>query len=145
MIRVQLTSAFFDDTLAITGQYVVPLKITASSADSILMGKPSMAGADPRIKAQWESNKSPKFWTMYGIKYVNAYQGTYLHRGRDVRVTTLTGVPFDTTIFHNRYVEKDALIKLSTIGRRKVMTNGLGKIVAATHSMTLEFTNDFGT
>ena len=145
LIRVTLTDAYFNDTLAITGQYVVPLKITDSSADSILMGKPAMAGADPRLKAQWESNKSPKYWTMYAIKYVNAYHGTYLHRGRDIRVTTATGIPFDTSVFRNRYVEKDLLIKLSTIGRKKAITNGLGKIVATTHSMTLDFANDIGT
>lgn len=145
MIRVALTDAFFNDPIAITGQYVVPLKITGTSADSILMGKPAITGADPRINSNWESDRSPKYWVMYGIKYVNAYHGTYLHRGRDIRIITATGVPFDTAVFHNRDVEKDLLIKLQTIGRKKAITNGLGKTIASTHSMTLEFANDKGT
>ncbi len=141
--RVQLTSAFFDDTLAITGQYVVPLKITGSSADTILTGKAAIAGADPRIKAEWESNMSPKDWVMYGIKYVNAYHGTYFHRGKDIQVTTATGVQFNTVVFRNRYVEKDALINLKTIGRTKVITNGVGSL-SGSNSMTLSFDNDKG-
>jgi hypothetical protein len=147
LIEVQLTDAFFNDTVAILGTYVIPLKITGSSADSILMGQPLRAGADPRIAAQWVTNKSPKNWTMYGIKYVNAYHGNYLHRGRDIRRVTATNVPYDTIRFRNPYgyVEKDALINLKTVGRRKAMSNGLGGITATNRSMILEFTNDFGT
>jgi len=144
-IRVQLTSSFFDDTLAITGQYVVPLKITDTSADTILEGKAAISNADRRVKSNWESNKSPKNWVMYGIKYVNAYHGTYLHRGRDIQVTTATGVPFDTTVWRNPfgYIEKDPLIKLFTIGRNKAISNGVGPLVG-TNSMTLTFANDKG-
>lgn len=147
LISIQLKDAFFNDTVAILGTYVIPLKITGTSADSILQGQPSAAVADPRILAHWAVNKSPKNWVMYGIKYVNAYHGTYLHRGRDIRYITATNVPYDTVRFRNPYgyVEKDALIKLTTVGRRKVMSNALGNIVAANRTMILEFSNDFGT
>lgn len=147
LIRVQLTDAFFNDTVAILGTYVIPLKITGTSADSVLMGQTTMVGADPRITSQWLANRSPKYWTMYGIKYVNAYHGNYLHRGRDMRKITATNAPFDTTYFRNPfgYVEKDILINMKTVGRRKVMSDGLGGIHATNRSMILEFTNDFGT
>jgi hypothetical protein len=144
-IRVQLADQFFNDTIAITGQYVVPLKITATSADSILMGNPAKTNPDPRIVGNWQSNQSPKYWTMFGINYVNAYHGTYLHRGRDIRVVTATSFK-DTVIFRNAfgYVEKDALIVLSTVGRKRVITNGVGNLVDATHSMIIDFADDKG-
>lgn len=146
LILVQLTDAFFNDTLSITGQYVLPLKITATSADSILSGKASAENPDPRIVGHWLSNKSPKNWVMYGIKYVNAYHGTYLHRGRDIRITTATGVPKDTIKFRdpNGYIEKSPLIELFTTGRNRVITNGVGNLLA-NNSMTLTLANDKGT
>jgi hypothetical protein len=145
LIRIQLTDAFFDDTLAILGRYVIPLKITASSADSILSGSPIFSGADPRIIDQWYPNMSPKDWVMYGINYVNPYHGTYLHRGRDIRKTTATGLPFDTIVFRAKYVEKDALIKMTTVGRDETISNGLGNKLAGKNSMLLKFDNDKGT
>ena len=146
-VRIQLTSQFFDDTIAITGRYVVPLSITGTSADSVLMGKPAISNPDPRIVGNWESNKSPKYWVMYGINYVNAYHGTWLHRGADIRVTNATGVTKDTVVFRNPYgyIEKSPLIVLSTIGRKRVMTNGLGDQIGASFSMVVEFANDKGT
>ena len=145
-IRVQLTSAFFDDTIATTGRYVIPLRITGTSADSILTGKVSSGSAgDPRVTGDWESNASPKDWVMYGIKFVNAYHGTYLHRGRDLTTTTATGLPYDTVIFRAKYVEKDVLIKMTTVGRKKVISNGAGNKINPNRAMLLSFENDLGT
>jgi hypothetical protein len=76
---------------------------------------------------------------------VNAYHGTYLHRGRDIRTDKATGNPVDTTIFRNKYVEYDILIKLASTGRRKVVSNGLGNRTGGNYAMTLEFANDKGT
>lgn len=144
MIRVQLTDAFFDDTLSVTGRYVVPLRITGTSADSILTGQPATSNPDFRITSHWESNRFPKDWVMFGIKYVNAYHGTYLHRGRDLIVETSTGAPIDTTVFRSRYVETDMIIRLTTVGRNKVITNGLANTTGGNFSMMLEFANDKG-
>jgi hypothetical protein len=144
LIRVQLADAFFNDSLAITGQYVIPLKLTGTSADSILQGKASVTGADPRVTGQWNPNQSPKDWVMYGINYVNPYHGTWLHRGRDIRKITATGVSFDTVKFHQLYVEKDALIKLTTFRRNQVTSNALGIKTGAAFTMLLTFANDKG-
>lgn len=143
LVRVELNSSFFDDTISLTGRYVIPLRITDTSADTILLGKPAITNADERIRSNWESNKSPKDWVMYGIKYVNAYHGTYLHRGVDYIDSTASGVHADTIRFRNRYVEKDALIVLTSVARNKVMTNGVGNLYG-TNSMELTFANDKG-
>lgn len=143
-IRVQLTDAFFDDTLSITGLYVIPLKLTGTNAGGLLTGKPAVSDPDPRNVAHWESNRSPKDWVMFGIKYVNAYHGTYLHRGRDIVVETATGTATDTIVFRGKYVELDMTMKMTTVGRRTVVSNGLGNRTGGDYAMTLEFQNDSG-
>lgn len=141
LIRVELTDAFFNDPLAVTGRYVIPLRITGTSADSILSGKQAMPGeADRRVVGDWESGKAPKDWVLYGIKFVNAYHGTYLHRGRDIIYNG--GVPVDTVEFRNRYVEKDIIIQLTTTGLQSVSTNGIADRVSRTGKLSMELVFD---
>jgi hypothetical protein len=145
LIRVELTDDFFNDTLSLTGQYVIPLRITGTSADSVLSGKQAKPGiADRRVLSDWESGKAPKDWVLYGIKYVNAYHGTYLHRGRDI--ISNGGVPTDTVVFRNRYVERDITYLLTTTGLLSVATNGIGNKTSKTgkYSMGLAFANSQG-
>ncbi len=145
LIRIELSDAFFNDPLSLTGQYVVPFRITGTSADSVLSGKQAKPGvADRRILADWESGKAPKDWVLYGIKYVNAYHGTYLHRGRDISYNG--GVPVDTVVFRDMYVERDILMTLTTIGLQSVATNGVSTRTSARgrYSMELSFSNPDG-
>jgi len=80
---------------------------------------------------------------MYGISYVNPYHGTWLHRGKDVTKSPKTGK--DTTIiFRALDVEKDALIKLASTGRAKVISDGLGNKTGTNFSMLLAMENDKG-
>jgi len=69
-IDVQLTDAFLDDTLSAKTKYVIPIKITSSTSDSILRGKTSMENPDPRIATNWVV--LPKDYTIFGIKVVNS-------------------------------------------------------------------------
>jgi hypothetical protein len=145
LIRIELTDDFFNDSLSLTGQYVVPLRITGTSADSVLSGKPARPGeVDRRVLGDWESGKAPKDWVLYGIKYVNAYHGTYLHRGMDISYNG--GVPVDTVEFRAMYVEKDMTMVLSSIGMTRVATNGIGNRTSnrGRYSMELEFSNPTG-
>lgn len=143
-IRVQLTDAFFDDPLSATGLYVIPLRLTATNASSLLVGKPAVSNPDPRNEAHWESNRSPKDWVMFGIKYVNAYHGTYLHRGQDIVVETATGVRVDTLVFRAEHVEQDMTMRLTTAGRATAVSNGLGNRTGGDYAMALDFANDEG-
>lgn len=146
-IRVELNEEFFQDPLAILGHYVIPLRITSTSADSILTGKSVMPEGqvpDKRINAHWDPTMRPKDWVMFGIKYVNAYHGWYLHRGKDIVVETATGIPVDTIVFMEKYNERDLLIKLNTIDKYQVVANGLGNKTNPEYSMILEFENDKG-
>ncbi len=145
LIRIELTDEFFNDPLSLTGQYVVPLRITGTSADSVLSGKQAKPGfADRRVLADWESGKAPKDWVLFGIKYVNSYHGSYLHRGRDILYSG--GDPVDTVEFRAMYVEKDMIMLLNSIGLMRVATNGIGNKTSnrGRYSMELEFSNSTG-
>lgn len=146
-IRVQLTDAFLDDSLAITGRYVIPLRLTRTSADSILSGVPAtgITNPDRRIVDNWEANMAPKDWVLFGIKYVNAYHGTYLQRGRNIRY--LNGEPVDTVIYRAKFVEQDQRVKFNTTAKDKVVTNGISNMISSgdnNYSMEIRFDNIHG-
>lgn len=146
-IRVQLKDEFLDDPLALTGHYVIPLRLTGTSADSILSGMAAegITNPDRRVVEDWEAAKTPKDWVLFGIKYVNAYHGTYLHRGRRIRFQD--GAPLDTIIYRNKYVENDKLIKFYTTGKNKVITDGISNLLSSgndKYAMEITFNNMTG-
>lgn len=84
-VEVQLTDAYFNDPLSLQTNYVIPLLMTTVvNADTILQGKPLIAGAKPRrLRAnQWDVVS--KDYVLYAIKYINTWHGYYLRRGKDV-------------------------------------------------------------
>ena len=127
-INVQLNNSFLDDTLAYRGVYVIPVKISSSTTDSVLYGKllpsvlPSLA--DVRIATQWVV--APKSYTLFGIKFINAYHGTYLHRGLD-SIKTVPGVFVQKNIYRTNYVETDELWNVKALGRDTVEISGTVK------------------
>lgn len=141
LILVQLKDAFLDDPLAITGDYVIPLRITSSSADSILSGVPFVPKADRNVPADWDPNAMPKDYVLFGIKYINPYHGNYFHRGVDIGVNA-TGDTVSRTVYHAPYVVDDQLWALTTTGRNTVITNGVGSRYAANTQMMLDVDAD---
>lgn len=121
-IEVQLTEDFFNDPLAVKTTYVIPLKITSSQTDSILVGKTGMPSPDPRVSTDWVT--VPKNFTIFAIKYVNEYHGKYLHRGRSTITDTTTSTILETITYRQRYVEHDEIWALQTVGRNTVRIRG---------------------
>lgn len=112
-VEVQLTDAFFADTLAIGTNYVVPIRmVSIENADSILSGIPKPLLTNPRrlVEGDWEIQ--PKDFVLYAVKYVNPWHGYYLRRGVDV--ITMDGVT-STVVRHSQYVEDDQVWKLNTL------------------------------
>lgn len=144
-LRVQLTDAFFDDPLSLTGNYVIPLLITDTSADTILQGLAIEADPDKRVASDWEAGSEPKDWVLYGIKYINGYQGNYFQRGRDIRYQG--GVPVDTIVYQTAHVERDRLVSLTSIGRNKAVSNfiSINTSLTGEYAMELTFANMWGT
>lgn len=120
-VEVQLTDAFFNDPVAITSGYVIPLQLTGSSdVDRILVGSSASQNADPRVPAQW--SELPKDFTMFAVKYINEYHGTYFHYGQSV-VKDGSGAVIEDTTYQAKYVEQNEISKLVTTGRYQVSLN----------------------
>ena len=120
-IPVQLEDAFFDDTLSFAGKnethYVIPLKITGyEELDSLLTGVPIVDNPVKILDVDW--NPAPKDYTLFGIKFMNKYQGKYLRRGVDVMTNNLGETT--TSTYRSDYVEKDELVDVTTSGRYDV-------------------------
>ncbi|MCF7561566.1 DUF5627 domain-containing protein [Sabulilitoribacter multivorans] len=140
-IPVQLEDAFFDDPLSFAEfgevHYVIPLRITDyEELDSLLTGVPAEGVTNPiKVKADdWD--QAPKDYTLYGIKFMNKYQGIYLRRGEDKIVgtsekfTLATGITETTvidtsTVYRAEFVVQDELTPVSTAGRNKAISTNL--------------------
>ena len=139
-IPVQLSDAFFDDPLAFAEfeevHYVIPLRITDyEELDSLLTGVPLVDNPIKIIDEDWDP--LPKDYTLFGIKFINKYDGIYLRRGEDAAVgfnESVTvfenGDPTETvsetidgsTVYRAEFVVQDELIPLATSGRSEVTT-----------------------
>ncbi len=144
LIEVQLTEDFLYDSLATSNHYVIPLRITGTDADSILTGLPLIPDADKRIASQWDAGAPPKDFTLFMVKYINEYHGSYLRRGVDYTLD-VSDNPIDTSVYRQKYVEEDQVVHLSTIGRREDMTNFLGVNTGADYAAKLVFEETAGT
>ena len=111
-VEVTLTDAFFADPDAIKNTYVIPVVMTdiIKGADQIKAGTPLIEGESPirTNAALW--NVQPMDYTLYGIKYVNPWDGSWLRRGVDV----VTGQDACTVVRHKQYVENDEVVYLTT-------------------------------
>lgn len=137
-IEVQLADAFFDDPLAIGYTYVVPLRITgATGLDTILQGQPLGVNADRRIAGDW--SVKPKDFTMFAVKFINPYHGSYLYEGH----ASLSGGAVEDSIYQAKFVEENEVVKLQTTGRTTVLIDGLSfKSKALTGFFNLELVFD---
>jgi hypothetical protein len=137
LILVRLKDAFLDDPLAITGDYVIPLRITSSNADSILSGVPFVPKADRNVAADWDPNALPKDYVLFAVKYINPYHGNYFHRGVDIGVNA-TGDTVSRSVYHQPYVVDDQVWTLTTTARNTVVADGIGSLYAGNTKMTLD-------
>lgn len=142
-IPIQLTDAFFDDPLSFVAQkdsvnFVIPLKITAiEGLDTLLVGLPSEGIVDPKRVRETDWSILPKDYTLFGIKYMNKYQGIYLRRGEDKAVGTSQMV---TTIAASGEVQQGDITNIdgSTIYRAdNVVQNELDTLFTAGRSKAL--------
>ncbi len=112
-LRVDLTDAFFEDTLTTGLKYVLPLRITDAGSDSILSGDPltTLEEHDPRVGGHW--NIKPKNYVLFGIKYVNPTHGVYFLRGERYLLNE-EGEREDTTTYRQRFLTDNERTNLST-------------------------------
>ena len=138
-IEVQLTDAFFNDTVAIQSGYVIPIRLTGSEdVDKILVGTSSNPDADPRVSGHWV--EAPKNFTMFAVKYINEYHGTYFHYGES-NVKDAANAVVEDSVYQATYVESNGTSKLVTSGRHQVSLNTFlhSSMMSAEVNMVLDF------
>ncbi|MGX5817671.1 DUF5627 domain-containing protein [Chitinophaga lutea] len=136
---VQLTEQFLDDPMAWKRYYVIPVRITKSTTDSILSGRTLLQNPDRRIAGDW--SVAPKDFTIFAIKFINAYHGKYLRRGQSL-ITNATGMPVETIVYRQPYIEQDEVCAVATAGRSKVTLSSVLRASAGSpgnYSMDLTF------
>ena len=118
-VVVQLTDAFFADPLAISTNYVIPLRMTnVKNADRILAGQAVEGISNPNrfIADNWAT--VPKDYILYAVKYINNWDAIYLRRGKDV--ITEDGVT-RTVMRRGQYVpEDDELMRLKSVSLKEI-------------------------
>ena len=142
-LRVNLTDAFFADTLATGLRYVIPLRITNAKGDSILKGVPSssVTTPDPRIAGHWLV--PPKNYVLFGVKYINPTHGVYLLRGKRENINN----PSDKLVYRKSFVDDNDFTKLSTRSLTENYMSNVGgwankESTSAKYSMKLKFDKD---
>lgn len=88
LIRVNISDAFFEDENACKFNYVLPMKITGSSGPKILWGTPSVENANIFDASQWSATDQPRFFTLFGVKFINMLDGVFFHRGKQFKMGT---------------------------------------------------------
>jgi hypothetical protein len=141
-VEVQLSDEFFNDPLAYSNNFVIPLRITGvSNLDSVLTGNAVAAGADPRIASEWAV--APKHFTMFGVKFVNPWHGSYLHYG-SAEVREGDAVVEDS-VYSAKYVEQNEVLSLTTVGKTSVVSSGIvlkSKLLTGAVAIRLNFSSD---
>lgn len=111
-VEVQLKDAFFEDPEAIKNTYVIPVVMTdiVKGADRILAGTPVIENETPSRTNSDRWSVTPKDYTLYCVKYVNQWDGSWLRRGKDI----VTGLDAGTYYRHKPHVENDEVCFLET-------------------------------
>jgi hypothetical protein len=124
LIQVQLNDAFFQDPLAITGRYVIPLRITGSpDTEDILRGQVGPdAPAIPDVHNPSHWDILPKDYTLFGVKYINPYHGKWLRRGK-LMVRNRAGQIVSTKSYHAQYLEQNEVVSLVTASLNAVTSS----------------------
>ena len=116
-VTVTLNDAFFNDPNSVGTYWVLPIRMTSTTADSILSGRSPLQNPDPRLAADWEL--APKDFTIFAVRYVNEWHGRYLLRGVSVNKQT-DGTVIETVTYHARYLELNQVVSVTTSGRYQI-------------------------
>lgn len=113
-VTVELTDAFFADPLALSRNYVIPVRMNSvQNADSVLSGVPQTESPRRGVTGDWAVQ--PKDYVFYAVKYINPYHGYYLRRGEDVIEGKNGNSGLDQTIVRGEeHVVDDEVLMLTT-------------------------------
>ncbi len=111
-VVVELTDEFFADPLAITNNYVLPLRMTdVKNADKILAGESADGVENPNVYEAGDWFIEPKDYVLYCVKFINKWHASYLRRGVDK--ITIGGETSEVTR-QEEHVEDDEVCSITT-------------------------------
>ncbi len=141
-IKVQLTDAFFEDPLALSLNYVIPLVITEADDDvGILTGELASGFegvSDRRNPDHWQTGATPKDFTLFGVKYINKYHGIYLHKGLDETLDAEGGNVVSSDEYNTPFIIDNLLTACSTTTLNSVEVDRLARNTGAQFKMNLD-------
>lgn len=115
LVEVRMSDEFFDDPAAVAGNYVIPLKIKSVQSPAQTISGVAASNldheADRHVATDWSI--VPMDYTLFGVKFVNKYHGSWLRRGA-LTVRNSAGEVVDTYIYRAQYVEFDEVVTLKT-------------------------------
>lgn len=136
LMRVNLSDAFFEDDNAYKFHYVIPLKITGSSCPNIQWGTPATENPNIHNSSDWVSTDQPRYFTLFAVKFINPWHGTFFHRGKQLKNGTL-----DKTFYYKNF-EKGQTAFLQTAGNKKILYDRMGEFKdGSKYQSVLEFTD----
>jgi hypothetical protein len=134
-VTLTLNDKFLSDPLSISNTYAIPLKITESTTDSILV-----ANADKGVQG--------KDYTIVVIKYINPYSGVYYHRGIRKGFNS-SGRPIDTLQYVKPSEEliymKDLVWNFKTVDVTTIKCDGVAEFLTTStknYSLNLKIAAD---
>ncbi len=134
-VEVQLTDAFFADPLALTATYALPLRIVATSVDSIM-------GYDmDETTAVSSADGSNMDITILVLKYISPYSGNYYSKGVQYELAA-DGSYADTLTYDLDELNANDVIYLETLSENSVKTERIGGSLSGGWTLTI---NDDGT
>jgi hypothetical protein len=138
-VKVNLTDAFFADPNSYKFLYVLPLKLKTAST-GILTGTKSLSLAEsvtpnPHSSADWVTGFRPKNYTLFAVKYINQWHGTYFYRGKQYKNGVL-----DQT-FHQTDLESNSTASVTTAGYKVNQFKRMGSFATAANVSNLIFSD----
>lgn len=126
--------AFTSDPQAHLNTYALPLRVTETSADSVLSGEYDEEG----------NQLTPaKDYTVVVVKYISPLHGVYYHKGVE-RELDDTGAVVDETAYSAFDLSKNETWSLSTLGLDTVLTSGAGTRDNGNYGLKLTRNSDDG-
>lgn len=117
---------------------MVPIRLIGSTdVDTILSGSPVVTDPNPVNAADW--TVLPKNYTLFAVKYINGFHGTWFHYGNS-SVNDAAGAEVESTTYSEKHVENNPTAKLVTTARYQVSVNVTLQSAVMTGSVDLLLT-----
>jgi hypothetical protein len=113
---------FTADTLAHLKTYALPIRITETSLDSILVGDESNPALDYQIIV---------------VKYMSKYAGSYYQRGVERKLDD-SGNVVDEVIYRNKDLSKNLVKNTTTLAANTILTSGISNARAGGLKLTVK-------